>query len=341
MDLVLVMFDENAIEGYFLISKDDLIFDVKGVIHPKNRIVAYLRYIPWKEGNERVRGEIVYRKVYNLEKREEYLREHYPKYLWFDDTIDREVQSVSHDDIAFVMNPIAKLGEFRDRGRHLNPLQHASLNLVEQLVKHSHINWSDIGITGSQLVGLDKLDSDIDLVVYGEKSGRRIHSMLKSSFSSVKGLKHYTEIHLDEITKQRWGKANNFAQLRVIEAKKSLHGLFLDRPFFIRLVKSPSEIGVKHGDMIYKNMGSVSTECTVVNDSDRIFTPCTYVVECDKGPDVRRLISYRGRFTEHVRNGMKVLAKGRLEFVKIIATGEEYLQLVLGESPSDLLLPIF
>ena len=38
--------DFRAIEGDFLETKEDMIFDVKGLSHPPNRIIAYVRYIP-------------------------------------------------------------------------------------------------------------------------------------------------------------------------------------------------------------------------------------------------------------------------------------------------------
>ena len=36
----------SPIEGHFLVTEDGLIFEVKGVIHPEERIIAYLRYAP-------------------------------------------------------------------------------------------------------------------------------------------------------------------------------------------------------------------------------------------------------------------------------------------------------
>jgi len=72
----------EPIEGWFVITYDDLIFEVKGVIHPRNRIIAYVRYVPDIDGE---RGG--HRKVYNLHEREVFLKEKFPDYLWKNITI--------------------------------------------------------------------------------------------------------------------------------------------------------------------------------------------------------------------------------------------------------------
>ncbi len=43
---------KEAIEGYFLTTKDNLIFDVKGIAHPSDRIIAFVRYVPIEFGLE-------------------------------------------------------------------------------------------------------------------------------------------------------------------------------------------------------------------------------------------------------------------------------------------------
>ncbi|MFX1578032.1 MAG: hypothetical protein ACFFBJ_00135, partial [Promethearchaeota archaeon] len=75
----------NLAEGYFIITTDGLIFEVKGIVHPRDRVIAYLRYVPTPSG---------YQKVYDLNERENYLRTNYSSYLWFSEPHGRVVQSV-------------------------------------------------------------------------------------------------------------------------------------------------------------------------------------------------------------------------------------------------------
>jgi predicted nucleotidyltransferase len=67
-------------EGDFVETKDGLIFDVKGLVHPPGRVVAYVRYVPDAAG-DRVRLGRRYRKLYSLPDRESYLAENHPSYV--------------------------------------------------------------------------------------------------------------------------------------------------------------------------------------------------------------------------------------------------------------------
>ncbi|KYH39438.1 MAG: DNA polymerase subunit beta, partial [Candidatus Bathyarchaeota archaeon B26-1] len=64
----------KAREGDFIETLEGLIFDVKGLVHPRERVVAYLRYLEDPSG-DRVRAGKRYVKVYSLERREAILRE--------------------------------------------------------------------------------------------------------------------------------------------------------------------------------------------------------------------------------------------------------------------------
>jgi predicted nucleotidyltransferase len=78
----------------------------------------------------------------------------------------------------------------------------------------------------------------------------------------------------------------------------------------------------------------------VTEDSNSIFTPCEYLVECNEIPNLRKLVSYRGRFTEQISKGKSFEAQGRLEMVTNHKDEDQYLQLVMGELPTDYLIPI-
>ena len=41
----------NAREGDLIEIQDNVIFDVKGLVHPPNRVVAFIRYVPDPNGN--------------------------------------------------------------------------------------------------------------------------------------------------------------------------------------------------------------------------------------------------------------------------------------------------
>lgn len=332
---------EHPVEGYFIVTKDNHIFEVKGIVHPKDRIIAYLRYAPSDSGERSSIEGLRYRKIYSLLEREEYLTQNYPKYLWFDQGHDRILQTVPLEEIDVILNPIDALNQLKDSGAHITPLQILSISIAEELVNRTDIEWKDIGLTGSQLVGLTSSESDIDLVVYGSRPGRLLYSTLSGNRTLIPGLSRYSGQSLYKHTEFRWGKQKKWIEvLRDIESRKVLQGLFKKRDFFIRVVKLPEESSFNYGDFTYMNLGEKTVSCVILDDVNSIFTPCEYIVECSDIPNLAKLVSFRGRFTEHVGKGMTVVARGRLESVINLQAREKHVQLVLGEKSSDYLLPI-
>jgi len=331
---VLITVLEGPIEGFFIVTTDGLVFEVKGVVHPESRTIAYLRYVPSSDSSTG------FRKVYNLNEREIYLREHYPEYLWISKPHGRVVQSVPRDKMSKILNPVDFLMQLR-RSDSLSSLQQDTILLSEKLVEATGIDWDDIGLTGSQLVGIAREDSDIDLVVYGLKACRQFYSRLGSVINNIPEIKRYSGQPLEEHVSFRWGQQSDFRSVLLgIEKEKLLQGLIGNYHFFIRLVKSPDDFDHVYGDLSYQMMGYQKVSGKVLSSQDSIFTPCEYHVECDRQKVVEKLTSYRGRFTEQIFAGDQFEASGRLELVTDHRTGSEYSHLVLGERPEDYLIPL-
>jgi predicted nucleotidyltransferase len=328
------------LEGYFIMTDDDCIFEVKGDLHPVDRVIAYLRYIPSKNGDRCSSGGVRYKKVYSLQERELSLSEKYPHYLWHDERHGRVLQSVPINRIAFVLNPVVCMSQMRDMSTHLDNLQKASLKLASLLVEKAGVSWLDVGITGSQLAGLALVNSDIDLVVYGSKPARKVFRLLRDRGESF-GIKRYSGKKLEDHVTFRWGRENAWWQLmKRIEAKKVLQGEFGSYDFFIRNVKLPEERAYSYEDLSYANEGIQKIQGKITDSQDSIFTPCRYRIESAESPMFRQIVSYRGKFTEQAEEGMIFEAKGRAESVRVKGIGEEFMQLVLGEDPADYLIPV-
>lgn len=334
----MVTVTKKLVEGYFIATVDNLIFEIKGLIHPKDRLIAYLRYIPAK--SETPNSGIKYKKVYALDERETYLKNKFPVYLWFSKLHGRIVQSVPVNRIKSIFDPVDFLANLRDSYEEISNLEKASVKLVGELVKSTGVRWSDIGVTGSQLIGVAKENSDIDLVIYGAEVCRKFYSNLSENIASLPGIERYARHVLDKHVSFRWGEHKSFKSiLRIIEQAKILQGLFEGYHFFVRLVKNPSDIDYSFDDISFQMKGQQLISGKIVENIDSIFTPCEYLVECREFPDLRKLISYRGRFTEQISKDVSFEALGRLETVNNHKEKKQYMQLVLGEQPSDYLIP--
>ncbi len=328
---------DSVCEGYFIITDSDLIFEVKGVVHPRGRFIAYLRYVPDEYGARTRTDGMRYSKIYDLGERENFLRENYPEYLWFDKNTNRLLQSVAYTHIKFILDPRDCLSQLRDKGVHLNELECNSVRLADRIADVSGIPLSSFGVTGSLLAGLSTEDSDIDLIVFGEEYCRAAYDALKTN---IPELERYTGKALSRHVTFRWGSlGEQYTWLYQIEGTKVLQGIFHNHEFFIRLVKDPNEVKRRYEYSKHTYVGKRTIRCQIIDDSQGIFTPCEYDVSCQSNPGVRRIISYRGRFTEHVMKGMNVEARGRLESVQIEGA-DPFLQLVVGECKTDYLVPI-
>jgi predicted nucleotidyltransferase len=124
-----------------------------------------------------------------------------------------------------------------------------------------------------------------------------------------------------------------------------VQGKFEGTDYFVRFVKDWDETDEVYGDIQYKNVGYAKIEATVVDHSEAIFTPCEYRVENVNPVEgvefkaIREIASFRGRFCEQTRAGERVLAQGKVERVTDRKRNRGYLRMLVGNSPSDYIVP--
>jgi predicted nucleotidyltransferase len=328
-------------EGDFIKTSQGLIFDVKGLIHPPNRIIAFIRYFPSVKG-KRKRRELSYEKIYSLSRRYNWLRKNFPKYIVYDMVFDEVLCEVPVEDVKSCYKPIEALKRLRN-AESLDDLELKVLEMACLLKSSSKIPWNAIGVSGSIMAGLHTPSSDIDLVVYGSRNCKEVHSaiqeLLKDSNSPVKPYSLNELKHLFDF-RSRDTKIS-FEDFVTVESRKVLQGKFMGRDYFIRFVKDWKEVDEKYGDVRYKNCGYAKIEAAVIDDSESIFTPCVYKIEDVKivdGPKlqpIKEIASFRGRFCEQAKRGEKVIAQGKVERVIDCRRNQEYFRILLGGKTSD------
>ena len=331
----------KAREGDLLETRDGAIFDVKGLVHPNDRIVAFIRFFLEEKG-DRKKSALTYRKVYSLSERYSLLREKFPTYLVYDPVFDETLCEVPINKVKKHFDPVKKLQQLRG-SETLDAVEKKALHLTEPLKKSSNIPWSAIGISGSILVGLHKIDSDIDPIVYGSANCLRVHSSLQEMFNdSDSPVKPYSQHELRSLFDFRSkDTAMDLEEFVRTESRKAFQGKFMKTDYFIRLVKNWDEIDENYGDTQYKNSGYAKIKATVVDDSESIFTPCRYaiksadIMEGPKLSPITEIASFRGRFCEQARNGETVIAQGKIERVTDSKRNQEYFRLLIGNKPSD------
>jgi len=329
------------LEGDFILNYDGYVFEVKGLVHPLGRVIAFPRFILESHGN-RIHGKSVYKKIYSISERFKFLEQNFPQYIVYDPVFDEKLCEVPLEDVKRHYQPVNRLRQLRHRER-LDDLEKDALSFLELLKKQAGIRWANMGISGSLLVKLHTQSSDIDPIVYGSENCRKVYAALKSLTKEAKSnVKKYTPEELQKLYEFRVRDTQmRFEDFVRTESRKVLQGKFKNRDYFMRFIKDWSEIHESYGTVQYRNVGYAKIKAKIVDDSEAIFTPCTYkltnaeILEGTRVGLIEEIASFRGRFCEQARKGEAVVAQGKIERVTDKRQNREYFRLLLGNKPSD------
>ena len=328
----------GPVEGDYVETVEGLLFTVKGLHHPTGLVVAYLRYVP-DPGGERRRGEVRYRRVYDLDETDEYLRVNHPRYLNEVKGKGLSLQSVPVDRISRMYVPRERLATILESPR--TDVESTVARFASAINREGGVPLGDMGVSGSVLVDLATSTSDVDLIVYGRDSGRRVYEAVRALREREGWVRPYDGESVRGVAVNRWGDTGlDIEELSALESGKVLHGLVDGRDYFIRLVR---ESDTSEEGEVSRPLGTVVLRGTVVGTDDSIYTPCSYEVEgCSSegvGPDVDvdRLVSFRGKFTEQAVKGDVVEARGTLE--EVVSGGLTYYRVMLGRR-GDYMFPV-
>ena len=331
----------KAREGDLIKTKANVVFDVKGTVHPPNKIIAFPRFIPSPQGT-RVGKDATYGKVYSLSDRFKYLKENHPDLIVFDPVFGETLCEVPTDQIAEHYQPTEKLAALR-RAKQPTPLEQKALQLATTLKEKAGIPWSAIGISGSIMAGLTTEKSDIDPLIYGADNSRRAYAALWELLKEeTSGFKPYSRVELMELFDFRSKDTQmSFEDFVLVESRKAFQGKFMGTDYFIRFVKEYDEITEQYGDVCYKNSGYAKIRAKIADVTEALFTPCTYQisnVQVAGGPKlepISEVVSFRGRFCEQANVGEAIEAQGKVELVTDKKNGSAHYRLILGNKPSD------
>jgi predicted nucleotidyltransferase len=324
------------IEGFYIETSERLLFSVKGIHHPDGLVIAYLRYIPDPKG-KRARGCIRFRRVYDLDETQGYLRANAPIYLNFIKSKELTLQSIPLKRIIKIYNPTEKTSSIINYPK--NNLELTVAKFVMAISTEGDVPVSEIGVSGSLLIDLATSTSDIDLIIYGVENSMKAYDALRKLRARTEWVRSYTIKDVIPVATERWNDPGLVRLLLEIEAEKVLHGKVDEIDYYIRLVPYPQEY---KREIKSKLLGKVTLNVKMGDAVMSIFTPCIYVVDdCfyvkpSFGPKVTQLVSYRGRFTEQAIEGETVVVHGSLE--EVAYPGETIHRVILGDT-SDYIVP--
>jgi hypothetical protein len=335
-------------EGFAVETIDGLIFTVKGLVHPCDRVIAYLRYLPDENGN-RIRNDVRYRRVYQFAEQQAILEKRFPHYLGNDPCLNISVQMVARDRIKKIYDPCQALGQIcKKSGKDCDQLEGQALAFAEIIQKEADIPLSSLGISGSVMLGLNLSSSDLDFIVYGREQCCRVYAalgrLLEQGHQSGSLFKRLDTTEMARLhSSHRPDTPIPFDEFKRLQNRKVNEGLFNEIPYFIRFVPDHFENLEQYDDVRFEPLGQALIKARIVDGKDRIFTPCRYrveKVECLEGEcqdDIFEIVSFRGRFSDQGRKTEMARARGSLERV-IPKAAPSYCRLIIGGSPGDYLM---
>ncbi|MHA2128256.1 MAG: nucleotidyltransferase domain-containing protein, partial [Promethearchaeota archaeon] len=216
----------EGIEGdYIETKKTNLIFDVKGLLHPNDRKICFLRFYPHPEG-DRIKSGIKYKKVYNLDERYSLLRKLYSKYIFYSKELDIEIQGVFNNDINKIYTPRDCLQSLFEK-KNPSTIEECSKKLCELFINKGNISEDSLGITGSVMVGLNKNNSDIDIIIYGTESSLNFQEKLKDLLAESNQFRMYNQEEYKSHYEWRVGGSDiSFYEFMRSEQRKIHQGKF-------------------------------------------------------------------------------------------------------------------
>jgi predicted nucleotidyltransferase len=328
----------------FLQTPEGFYFCVIGSVHPLDRVISYIKYVPsesgvWGDQKQKFQRILQKYTIPDLLKTFQFIEKSYPQYLFHSVENNITITAVPHDCIRTHFMPEKKLEKLRQI-KQLDSLQQKLLRFTDHLAQISNVSLDSFGVTGSLLLGIHQpAFSDIDLIVYGVEDSWALRNALTEQRGTETGLKYLKGKALEDWCLKKTQQYPLSAQdaLKLYQRKWNL-GFFEDKYVSIHPVKLESEVTENYGERTYTPMGQVKIQAVVSDNVDSLFLPAAYNVEDVmflSGPEVTEVaevVTYEGLYDSLAENGETIQVKGKLEKVTDKTNNQQHYRVVVGSA---------
>ena len=322
-------------DGDILVTEEGMIFYAFGDVHPKDRAMAYLKYVPKAlaprfpitfQTTEWVMGEQTLVRPASLFTPENYQRildtftRHFPDYVYADPYCGKTLIAVPAHKIARISWPGEALKTLL-ASAHLDRLQSVARTLVTLLSRSSHVSLTEFGLHGSLALGTHTYFSDIDLSVYGGHNFR----MVRESVGRLVGEGVVTYLVEDAVDELRRNK-----------------GVFQGKKFVVNALRKREEIREHYGQYCYHALRPLHFTAKIVDDREAPFKPAVYGItdyrpldaasSLPRGREPTRLVSMNSRYRGVARNQQGVEVVGTYEQVREVEGRSVEYRVVVGSA---------
>ncbi len=287
-------------------------------MHPEDRILSFLRYIPDING-DRIRNGKKYSKV-DTKQAHDFLSSKFPEYLYDDSIKGVKMMGVPLGKVKQILKPEERLKEIM-KSNDNNDLLKKVVKLADIFHEYAGISYSKMGISGSILPGLyDQNVSDLDFVIYGLKN----HKKARDTFGEIKDkspLKSISDEYWMKLYEKRIKDSSlSYKEFKWYEKRKNNRGVINGTLFDILATRDWNEIKGKYGDERYESLGNATIECNIKDAIASFDNPAVYKIEDvnileGREVNITEIASFTHTYSGQAKNGEEVIAKGKLEKV--------------------------
>jgi len=326
----------------YLETREGFYFAVVGNIHPDDRVIAYLKYVPsetgiWGSGLRTYDRALKHYTMQDLARTFEFLELQHPEYMFHSTVLGLTFSAVPHETIRGHLKPETRLEQLL-KDDQKDTLERKVVKLTRELSEMADIPIGSFGVTGSVLMGAHREFSDMDLVVYGRDQSLRMKDTLSRLLEENTGaIRRMSGKTLEDLLQEKITFYSLTRQEAIeIYKRKWNRGEAFGTCFSVHPVRLESEVLEMYGDKEYVPIGLTEVEATVADSSDSMFMPAVYSVDDvrwlqgEKTRDLREIVSYEGLYADIARNGERVRVKGKLEEVRVSKISCVYERIIIG-----------
>ena len=319
-------------DGDIIVTKENLVFYAFGYVHPTDRVISYLKYLPkelkplfpldflevqWDiQGQKFVRPKDLYTPD-NFQKIRNVFHDHFPNYLYSCPYIGDTLIAVPIKNVKKVYRPNESLINLLQK-RQLGPLESLAAKLITLLSEITNVPMEDFGIHGSLTMGVSSQFSDIDVTIYGALNYSRVKDGVKRLVNQGR-IRYLFEDKADEFRRNK--------------------GRFEGTKFVFNAVRKSEEIQERYGQYCYQALKRLSFICKISECWESNFKPAIYGIigiepledfELDISQEPIELISMIGRYRGIAEEKERVKVVGMLEKVTNTENGTSKYRVVVG-----------
>jgi predicted nucleotidyltransferase len=324
----------------FLETSEGFLFCVVGCVHPRDRVIAYLKYVQnpdglWGSDSRRFRRTMDAYTVPQVLDNIEMLRARYPEYVFNSRVLNVAMSAVPKSRVVSHYQPREKLSGLLASSR-MDDLEHDAVKFTTTLSRESGAKPEYFGVTGSILTHIHNTGfSDMDITVYGSNQATKVKATIIREYqrndSDIKLPEGQNRTRMLEQWRKHYGLSH--VELAWFADRKWNRGTYSGRAFSLLPVPLPSEVAEKYGRRLYRPQGIVEGEAVIRDVHESHFLPCKYTLQ-DNGagvdPDVEEITSYDGFYCGIFKQGDVVRYRGKLEKVLNKDTGSETWRILIG-----------